>query len=143
MNNVLNLYSDLNALGVKFYHWNMDGDKAVTLEINGQYGVFMDFCNIETSAEELVVLAHEGGHICTGATHKVCSPFDLVEKHEHKANKWAIQKLIPEDELNSAVSEGCTNIFTLAEHFEVTEDFMKLAVCWYTYGDFDVNSHLW
>ncbi len=139
MDIILRLYSDLNALGTKFYHWNMDGEKAATLEINGQYGVFMDFGSIDTLAEETVIVAHEGGHICTGATHKVCSPYDLVEKHEYKANKWAIKRLIPADELDKAVADGHTSIYDLAEHFEVTEDFMRLAVCWYTHGNLAVD----
>lgn len=139
MHNIISLYNDLNLLGVKFYHWNLGEDKAATLEVNGKYGMFVDFENIETSAEELVVIAHEGGHICTGATHKVCSPYDLIEKHEYKANKWAIKKLVPEDELDDAVADGCTDISSLAERFEVTEDFMRMAVCWYTYGNLAVD----
>lgn len=95
----------------------------------------MDFGNIHSSAEELVVVAHEGGHISTGATHKVNSPYDLIEKHEYKADKWAVQKLIPEEELDEAVASGCTELWQLAEHFAVTEEFMRKAVCWYVHGN--------
>lgn len=134
MKNVISLYKELNDAGVRFYHWNMGDLQAATIEQEGRYGVFMDFGNIRTSAEELVAVAHEGGHICTGATHRVDSPYDLIEKHEHKANKWAIQRLIPEEQLDEAVAAGCTELWQLAEHFGVTEEFMKMAVCWYVHG---------
>ncbi|MGN0968851.1 MAG: ImmA/IrrE family metallo-endopeptidase [Oscillospiraceae bacterium] len=135
MEQIISLYNELNRAGVRFYHWDMDDLQAVTIEQGGRYGVFMDFGNIRTGAEELVTVAHEGGHISTGATHKVDSPYDLVEKHEYKADKWAIRRLIPEDALDEAVADGCTELWQLAEHFGVTEEFMKKAVCWYVHGN--------
>lgn len=69
------------------------------------------------------------------ATHEVNSPFDLVAKHEYKADKWAIERALSVDELDDAVAEGHTEIWDLAEYFGVTEDFMRKAVCWYTYGN--------
>ena len=97
--------------------------------------IFIDFDNVASSSEEAVIVAHEGGHAFTGATHKVCSPFDLVEKHEHKAWKWAVKNYISEEDLDNAVAEGYTDIYSLAEHFGVTEDFMRKVVCWYTHGN--------
>ena len=135
MKKILSLYDELNAAGVRFYHWNMDNDAAAVVEMNGQYGVFMDFTHIRTGAEELVAVAHEGGHISTGATHCLDSPYDLVEKHEHKADKWAIEALITAEELDDAVAAGNTELWQLADHFGVTEEFMKKAVCWYTHGN--------
>ena len=135
MDKIIPLYDELNRSGVRFYHWSMDDLAAATIEMDGQYGVFMDFDNIETSAQELVIVAHEGGHISTGATHHLGSPYDLVEKHEYKADKWAIQRLISEEELDQAVADGCTELWQLADHFGVTEPFMKKAVCWYTHGN--------
>lgn len=135
MDKIISLYDELNAAGVRFYHWNMDDVQAVTIEQDGRYGVFMDFAHIACAAEELVAVAHEGGHISTGATHRVNSPWDLVEKHEHKADKWAITRLIDQEALDDAVAAGNTELWQLAEHFGVTEEFMKKAVCWYTYGN--------
>ncbi len=135
MEKIISLYRELNDAGVRFYHWDMDDLQAATIEQDGRYGVFMDFGNIHTGAEELVAVAHEGGHICTGATHRVDSPYDLVEKHEYKADKWAVRRLIPEEQLDEAVASGCTELWQLAEHFGVTEEFMKKAVCWYVHGN--------
>ncbi|MBR2934067.1 MAG: ImmA/IrrE family metallo-endopeptidase [Oscillospiraceae bacterium] len=135
MEKILTLYDELNRAGVRFYHWDLDDGQACTVEMNGQYGVFMDFGNIRTAAEELVAVAHEGGHVSTGSTHKVSSPYDLVAKHEYKADKWAVQKLISADALDAAVADGHTDIYSLAEHFNVTVPFMKKAVCLHTHGN--------
>lgn len=111
--------------------------KAVTVRLNdsGTWGIFLDRGRLETTAEEYSAILHEGGHYATGTTHQVSSPFDLVEKHEVKADKWAVKRLLTEQELDDAVAEGNTEIWQLAEHFGVTEELMKKAVCWYTYGN--------
>ena len=135
MENALDLYDELNKAGVRFYHWDLMDEQAATIELEGSYGIFMDFANIPTSAEELVVVAHEGGHVATGATHRVSSPYDLVAKHEYKADKWAVQRVIPAQALDAAVADGYTDLHALAEHFNVTEAFMKKAVCLHTHGN--------
>lgn len=135
MDKLLSLYRKLGDAGAGFYSWDLCGEMAVTLEVNGRYGIFMDFGAIDDSAEEAVVVAHEGGHFSTGATHKLCSRYDLIEKHEYKAWKWAVQNYISEDDLDDAIADGYTDIWSLAEHFDVTPDFMRKAVCWYTHGN--------
>ena len=45
------------------------------------------------------------------------------------------QNYISEDDLDEAVADGYTDIYSLAEHFGVPEDFMRKAVCWYTHGN--------
>jgi len=65
----------------------------------------------------------------------VSSPYDLVAKHEYKADKWAVRRLISAEELDAAVAEGYTDIYSLAEHFNVTVPFMKKAVCLHTHGN--------
>lgn len=67
----------------------MDDLPAVTVEANGHDGVFMDFDNIVIAAEERVLVAHEGGHAMTGATHALNSPYEVVAQHESRADKWA------------------------------------------------------
>ena len=40
-----------------------------------------------------------------------------------------------QEELDEAVAAGITEPWALAEHFGVDEDFLKKAVCLYTYGN--------
>ena len=85
---------------------------------------------LQSEAEEKVKLAHELGHCETGAFYNRYALCDIREKHERKADKWAIKKLIPEDELKQAL-KFCRNRFELAEFFGVTEDFMQKALDYY------------
>ena len=80
---------------------------------------------------EIVHLAHEIGHCMTHSFYNIHCKFDLREKKEYKADKWAIKTLVPFAELLSALEQGKTEVWRLAEHFNVTEDFIKKALCLY------------
>ena len=102
---------------------------------SGRCYIGMDYGILPDEADRRVHLAHELGHCKTGAFYNRWAACDIRQKHENRANKWAIAKMIPEGELDEAISEGYTDIYSLADHFGVTEDFMRKAVCWYTYGN--------
>ena len=87
--------------------------------------------SLQSAADELVHLAHEVGHCSTGAFYNRYSALDIRAKHERRANIWAIKKLIPKDELKKVVSAGCTELWDLAEHFDVTVPFLQMAVEYY------------
>ena len=95
----------------------------------------LDERTINTESGQKVHLAHELGHCVTGSFYNRYSPLDIKQKHEYRANKWAVKQLISGEELHEAMAEGYTEIWSLAEYFNVTEDFMKMVVCWYTYGN--------
>ena len=58
-------------------------------------------------------------------------PYDLVERHEHRANKWAIEKLLPRDELYALYADGLTQPWEIAEHAALPEDFVRRAMAYY------------
>lgn len=90
---------------------------------------------LELDRERKVHLAHELGHCMTGSFYNRHAARDLREKHENLATKWAVEQLIRPEELDDAIAMGCTDLWSLAEHFGVTEDFIRKAVCWYTHGN--------
>lgn len=104
-----------------------------------------EFCAIAINSNLLITnerstaLFHELGHCETGSFYNQWASRDVRKKHENRANKWAIKMLIPEDELKTAISDGRTEIWELAEYFSVTEDFMRKAVCWYQNGNLDTE----
>lgn len=106
-----------------------------TMDSDGQCYVAFDPQKVASTADEKTKLAHELGHCMTGSFYNVYSPCDSRQRHENRADKWAIKKLIPEDELEEAVAEGHTEIWDLADIFEVTEDLMRKAVSWYKFGN--------
>lgn len=131
MDQRLTLYRQLQSDGVCFYNWDLGHTPAVVLESGGKYAIFMDFSNIPTAAQEQVILAHEAGHVCTGSTHAAYSPYDLVERHETQADRWAIRRLMPYEEVCRAMARGFTEPWSLAEYFCVTEDFVRQALGYY------------
>lgn len=87
------------------------------------------------SMQERVHMGHELGHCMTGSFYNRYSNYDCRQRHENRADKWAVMKLIPVNELDAAVAEGCTEVWALAERFGVTEEFIRKAVCYYVHGN--------
>ena len=84
---------------------------------------------------ERVHLAHELGHCVTGSFYNRYAAVDHRMRHENRADKWAVQHMISEEALDDAIAHGCTELWELAERFQVTETFMKKAVCYYVHGN--------
>ena len=73
-----------------------------------------------------------------GICYIAIDPFKLENETDEKvklADKWSIKEILSMEDLDVAVADGYTDIWSLAEHFGVTEDFMRKAVCWYTHGN--------
>ena len=87
-----------------------------------------------SAPERYTALLHETGHCETGAFYNLHSPFDLVDKQEYRANKWAVENAITKEALEQAAGQGYTEAWQLAEYFGVTEDFIRFAYRYY-YGD--------
>lgn len=135
------LYNTLYENDVLIFDCNLPFSDATVIEMDGQYGLFLDSSQFNTQADETVAVAHESGHIFTGSTHSHNNRISLIDQHENRADKWAIQNLISEDELEKAISNGYKEIWELAELFEVTEDFIKKAVCFYKKGNIAIDMY--
>lgn len=102
------LYNDAQELDARIYPYNIGFASAATIEVGGRYGIFVDFDQLGDLREFKAALAHELGHCATGCTHRVSSPYDLVCRHEYKANRWAIQRYLPFEALQRAMNAGYT-----------------------------------
>ena len=135
MEKLTQIYEELQDLGAVLFSRALpfcnSACKCATIEYDGRYGVFMDTDRIDTRAEETVLAAHECGHIATGTTHRVVSPIDLIGRHEYRANKWAILKLLPRDELSDAIAQGDREPWELAERLSLPESFIREALAFY------------
>ncbi len=109
----------------------MDGD--------GRCYIAIDPFRLLSSRDEKLKLAHELGHCVTGSFYNAHATVDCRQKHENTADKWAVMELITADELDEAVAEGFTEIWELAEHFDVSEEFMRKAVCLHVHGNVAVE----
>ena len=115
--------------------FNLNKREALSMmDADGRCYIALDPFKLKSTADEKSKLGHELGHCVTGSFYNQYSKFDVRQRHENRADKWAIKKLIPKDELNEAVADGHIEIYDLAEYFGVTEDLMRKAVCWYQHG---------
>ena len=124
------LYCYADSQGIAIDRVPMNYAEALSVPV-GNGAVAIDPFRIRSFADEKVKLAHELGHCATGSFYNRYSPFDVVGRHERRADKWAIKKLVPKDELDAAVSSGHVEVWDLADYFGVTEGFIRKAVRMY------------
>ena len=105
------------------------------MDSQGRCFVGMDPGIQDGSVRERVHLAHELGHCVTGSFYNIYAAVDHRRRHENRADKWAVRQLIPVEQLDDAIADGCTEYWELAEKFGVTESFIKKAVCLYVHGN--------
>ncbi len=129
--NLTALYDIATKDNIDIFSFDMHKCESISLNDNGNYFIAIDPFKLISIADEKVKVAHELGHCETGAFYNEYSRLDVRQKHEHRADKWAIKKLVPKDELIEAF-KTCTNRWELSEYFEVTEDFMQKALDYYS-----------
>ena len=116
------------------YPMPRNGSMSVMLS-DGSCYVGLDASVRDGGAQERVHLGHELGHCVTGSFYNIYAARDSRRRHENRADKWAVRQLIPVDDLDDAVAAGCTELWELADRFQVTEDFIRKAVCYYVHGN--------
>ncbi len=132
MINLMNLYHFAESEGIEVLRFHLPLNQSLSImDVDGNCSIAMDPLAFDNTAEETVHFAHELGHCETGSFYNRYSNYDIRAKSEYRANKWAIKKLIPKDELNNAFSHGITEVWDLADYFNVTEDFVKKVVEFY------------
>lgn len=80
---------------------------------------------------EKQALAHELGHCEYGGFYNRYSKYDIRAKAERRADKWAFSKLVPYGQIMEAVHQGFTEVWELADHFDVSCEFMSRAIEYY------------
>jgi hypothetical protein len=142
MNDLVDLYRLAERRGIGVYWYTLDSAESLSVALpDGSSAIAMDPWHLDTLADEKEKLAHELGHCETGSFYSQSAALDVRQKHENRADRWAIQQLIPESALDQAVADGFTELWQLADYFNVTPDFMKKAVCLYTYGNLAVEQY--
>ena len=88
--------------------------------------VGVDTRRFDTQAELRTALIHEDGHFASGAFYTAYSPYQLKAQAEHRADKAAVLKYLPDRELAARLRAGDTPA-EAAEYFCVTEAFLRKA----------------
>ena len=103
-----------------------------TIRDQNMYAIFLDFSQIQSTRLLRGVCCHELGHAATGALHRVNSPYELVERSEYRANRWAAQHYLPPEDFRAAFAAGYTEPWQLAEYFDMPEQDVARALAYWT-----------
>lgn len=131
-------FAKKQRIEVMSYPLPRNGSMSLMTDTGACY-IGMDEGVMDGNVQERVHLAHELGHCATGSFYNIHAAVDHRQRHENRADKWAIRKLVPVRALDDAVASGCTEIWALADRFGVTESFMRKAICYYVHGNLAAN----
>ena len=108
----LKLYALAESRGITVDRYPLPENGSVSANIGSQLFVALD--REISGADERVCLAHELGHCETMSFYNVYSPYEIREKHERRANLWAINRLVPRYKYERALKKGYDNVYSLA-----------------------------
>ena len=130
------LYDTAEDAQIAVFDFSLPENGSVSvMDDEGRCFIGIDPSLRDGSVRERVHLSHELGHCVTGSFYNRYAAVDSRRRHEDRADKWAIRKLLTVDQLDDAIAEGCTELWQLADRFGVTEEFVKKAVCLYVHGN--------
>ena len=132
MTELSTIYRDAQAVQAQIIPYPIGFADAATIELGGEYGIFLDFERFGSLGDFMWALIHEVSHCATGCTHRVSSPYDLVAKHEYKANRRAIETYLPAEQLRQAIRRGYTEPWQLAVFFGLPQSAVQMALEYWT-----------
>jgi len=128
--NINDLYHIADAENIEIIPFPLPKTKSLSIQTDDfDCYIGIDESEMPTSAEKKTRLAHELGHCTQGACYNRWSNFDLISRHEYRADRWACEKLLPKSEMEAAMEQGYCEVWQLAEYFDVTEELVRKA-CW-------------
>ena len=122
------VYKKIQDNNISVLRHNIPGRKGFVIEVDKQYGIFLNHDEINDIDEEFCVAAHEYGHCMSGSTHKINSKFDLICKHEYRADRRAILDFLPIEEIHKAIDAGCQTAYEFSEYLDIPETFVLKAI---------------
>ena len=122
--NIDKVYKKIQDNNIKVFPCDLKDIKSVSIETNNKYGIFINYNEIENPDDEFIVTTHEYGHCMTGSTHPLYSPFDIISRHEYRANRRAILDFLPIEKIKEAINYGCKTPYEFSEYLEIPEAFV-------------------
>lgn len=106
--------------------------EGTTIRDEDYYAIFLDITKLRSIKVYNGVCLHEVGHVATGALHKVDSPYETVERSEYRANRWGFENYLKVEEFKEAFATGYTELWQLADYFDLPEETIKKALTYWT-----------
>lgn len=127
---VTDFYQVADASGVPVIHIPLPEVRSVALSVGSSGVVGLDNTSTMTNAEEQAYLGHELGHCLYGGFYSRESSFDVVERHEVRADRWYIKRAIPRKTLFQLLKQGY-DAWEIAEQLNTTEEYVRRAYYYY------------
>lgn len=127
---VTDFYQVADASGVPVIHIPLPEVRSVALSVGSNGVVGLDNTSTMTNAEEQAYLGHELGHCLYGGFYSRGSSFDVVERHEVRADRWYIKRAIPRKTLFQLLKQGY-DAWEIAEQLNTTEEYVRRAYYYY------------
>lgn len=122
------LYETAFLNDVTVVNWKMKQKALSIMDEDGDCYIALNIYDLMDEREEAAVLAHDLGHCMTGAFYNRYSRLNVISQKEYRANRWAVHNLLPYSDLQEAFRKGICDPWELAEYFEMTEEFIRLAL---------------
>lgn len=111
--------------GIDVIDCNFNSDNIKGLYCDGVIGISK---NIKKTTERTCILAEELGHHHTSAGNIIDQTKAENRKQEQRARMWAYNRQIGLSGIIDAYRQGCRNIHEMADHLDVTEEFLRDAL---------------
>ena len=113
--------------GIRIVYGSIPNAVAIALES----AVCLDISTLYSDSRRTAMLAHELGHIETGALYTAEASHVVRAQAETRARRWAIRRLISRDEIADLIRDGYTEPWQMAEKIGLPEETIREALNYY------------
>lgn len=133
------LYKKMEDENINYINHDLFSTSGMIAHYEDTTAIIVDDKKIKGQVAENTVLIQELGHYMSGAYYRTNSPYELIEKMEHKADKKAWEEFFPYEEIKKLMKQGLTTVTQLAEYYDVEAPYMARCINYYynQYHGFD------
>ncbi len=133
------LYKKMEEENIHYINHNLYSTDGMITHYDDLTAIVVDDKKVKGQVAENTVLMQELGHYMAGAYYRTNSPYELIEKMEHKADKKAWEEFFPYEEIKQLMKNGLTTVTQLAEYYNVEAPYMARCLNYYynQYHGFD------
>lgn len=122
----IDLYDYADRREIRIDYRMMVRAESLSVQLGDRCAICIDPTKLRDSVDEREKLAHELGHCETLSFYSPSTPFETVERCEHRATVWSIKKLAPKSEIQRLIKDHLES-WEIAERLGVSEDFLRKA----------------
>lgn len=133
------LYKMMEDENINYINHDLFSTSGMIAHYEDITAIIVDDKKVKGQVAENTVLIQELGHYMSGAYYRTNSPYELIEKMEHKADKKAWEEFFPYEEIKELMKKGLTTVTQLAEYYDVEAPYMARCINYYynQYQGFD------